>query len=156
MSITIDNDIQNQYYTFSASTVTGLSDLNLPAPSITHTTGCALTYKLYAYFNVKNKWYDFSDASNPMSIWINTFSATTGLVTIKNFDGSGTAPTTEKVWKASTAIQMRIIATSTYSSSTMKTVIDDFILTLSDTCSANKIALDYLTTTYAGNSNGGI
>ena len=47
---------------------------------------------------------------------------------------------------------MKIVAASTYSKSSGKTVEDDFKLTMSDGCASNKIALDG--TTYA-NSNAG-
>lgn len=100
-----------------------------------------------------NIWRDFADASTPLP-FIASFSTSTGVATV-NYSpavGATSADLTGLVWKPKTVLQMKIVATSTNSKSAKASVTDDFTLTMSDTCAANKIALDG--TTYA-NSNSG-
>ena len=106
-------------YTFGAAALT------IPTPVITHTVGCAMTYKLFAFFDVSNKWEDFSDATTPLSTFISSFVPATGVAQV-TCTGTGTAPTTGLAWKAKTLIQMRIVATSTYSKKIDNAATDDF------------------------------
>lgn len=147
LSITsLATNIQDQAYTFAASALT------FPTPAITHTVvGCATTFKIYAYSTVLNIWRDKADADNPLP-FISAFSTASGSASV-SYSGSGTdAILTGQTWKPKTVLKMKIVATSTYSKTTGQTVTDDFLLTMSDNCATNKIALDG--TTYS-NANAG-
>lgn len=145
LSITIANNILDQAYTFNQAA------LALPTPVITHTAGCAMTFKLFAYFDVNDAWEDHADASSPLASFVSGFNPSTGVASI-SCTGVGTAPTSGLAWKAKTVVPMRITATSTYSRSAQSSVSDDFTLTLSDTCGGNQLALDSIS---YPNVNGG-
>jgi hypothetical protein len=99
---------------------------------------------------VISNWRDYADADSPLP-FISAFSTSTGATSV-SYAGTGTdAILTGKTWKPKTILQMKIVATSTYSTSTGKTIEDTFLLTMSDRCAANKIALD----ASLANSNGG-
>lgn len=116
-------------------------------------TGCAKTFKIFAYSSVISNWRDYADTANDIPLpFISAFSTTTGVASV-SYAGTGTDAILQgKTWKATSVISMKIVAYSTYSKSSGKTVEDTFLLTMSDGCAANKIALDG--TTYA-NSNAG-
>ena len=148
-SLTITNLASNmldQTYTYGAAALT------LPTPAISHTvSGCATTFKIYAYSTLLNIWRDYADADSPLP-FISAFSTSTGVASVF-YAGTGTDTIlTGQTWKSKTILQMKIIATSTYSKSVSSTVTDVFMLTMSDNCAQNKIALDG--TSY-GNANTG-
>lgn len=145
VSIAIANDIVDQSYTFNQG------ETALPQPAITHTTGCQVTFKLFAYYDTNNAWVDFSDASNPLASFISAFDPNTGIAKVTS-TGTGVAPPSGSNWKPRTTVPMKIVATSVHSKTSLSQVSDEFSLTLSDTCGANKIALDL--TTYANNNAG--
>ena len=86
-------------------------------------------------------------------VFISSFVTSTGVATVSvaGTENSGIAPTTGLAWKPQTIIKLKIVATSTYSKTTLRSVSNEFTLTLSDGCSANKIALDG--TTYSNRLN---
>ena len=87
-----------------------------------------------------------------LGYFINSFNSASGLVRIYNADGT---KTTSGDLKPSTVINLMIVATSTYSQTSMNTVTDYFSLTMStSTCLNNKIALDG--STYSNTSLGGV
>jgi hypothetical protein len=142
----VTSDINAQTYTYGAAALT------IPTPAITQTvSGCAKTFKLYAFSPLNNVWRDFAEGTTPLP-FVTGFVTSTGVATV-NYAGTGSSTElTGLTWKPKTVLQMKIVATSTHSKTSKASATDEWQLTMSDKCSANKIALDG--TTYA-NSNSG-
>lgn len=99
LSITsLATNIQDQAYTFGAAALT------MPTPAITHTvTGCATTFKIYAYSTLLNIWRDYSDADVPLP-FISAFSTSTGVASV-SYAGAGTDTLlTGLAWKPKTTL----------------------------------------------------
>ena len=86
-----------------------------------------MTYALFGFNTASDKWEDFSDASTPLAYIVNAFSTSTGKVTVKNTNGT---KTTANDLKPTTKLQLKVIATSTYSTQAEKSVADEFTLTM--------------------------
>ena len=87
-------------------------------------TGCEITYKVFGNFNTfgtEQLWKDYSSCSNCLDYIISSFSTSTGVVTVYNAAGTQTATGD---LKPQTILQLKIVATSTYSQTTAKTAED--------------------------------
>ena len=141
----VTSDISAQAYTYGAVAAT------MPTPAITQSvSGCAKTFKLYAFSPLNNVWRDWAEATTPLP-FISAFASGTGIATVSYAGFGSSTLLTGATWKPKTVLQMKIVATSTHSKSSKATATDEWQLTMSDTCSANKIALDASLT----NSNSG-
>lgn len=120
LSISTTNDIADQIYEFGAAKA-------LTTPTVTQSvSGCQITYKVFGNFNAFGQqqiWQDYSNCSNCLNYIISTFSTTTGAITVLN--ASGTKTTTGDLLPQ-TILQLKIVATSTYSQTTAKSVEDMF------------------------------
>jgi hypothetical protein len=141
----VTSDISAQTYTYGAAAAT------MPTPTITQSVAsCAKTFKIYAFSSLNNVWRDYAESTTPLP-FISAFDTATGIASV-SYAGSGTSTLlTGATWKPKTVLQMKIVATSTHSKTAKATATDEWYLTMSDTCSANRIALDASLT----NSNGG-
>ena len=106
---------------------------------------------MFAYNFFSGSWDDYLTCTC-LSYFIQSFSTSTGQVQVYNANGT---KTTTGDLKPSTVLQLKIVATSTYSQTLTNTVTDYFSLTMStSTCLNNKIALDG--TIYSNTSPGGV
>jgi len=122
LSINFANNLLDQIYSFGQPSTT------LPSPVVTQSVpGCTMAFQVFGNFNQfgqQDAWADF-DTCGCLGFIISTFNHSTGQLTIFNNDGTRS---TAGDLKPQTTLELKIVATSTYSTQTTRVVEDSFNL----------------------------